>query len=91
MRDKTPVRPRVVNEVTMQVIFKGGVFEFIFRGCMKKGILLCESRQDRSEFVAMYKNQMTHINVMKKVLWEVIELCAILGRKRLFIRASGSF
>ena len=39
----------------------------------------------------MYQNRMPHANVMKKVQWEAIELCAIFGGTRLFIRASGRF
>ena len=34
---------------------------------------------------------MPHANVLKKVLWEVIELCVILGVTRIFSLADGSF
>ena len=34
---------------------------------------------------------MPYANVMKKVLWEGIKLCAIFGGTRLFSRAIGSF
>ena len=79
------------DNVVMHAVAEGGIFEFIGRGHMKKGIFLCDLRQDWFEFVTMYKNQMTHVNVIKNILWEVIELCAIFGRKRLFSQVSASF
>ena len=67
VRFKLSVRPRILDEVVMNVVVKGGVFEFIGIVRTKNEIVLCESRQDWFEFVAMYNTQMTHANVTKKV------------------------
>ena len=88
---KAYVRPRMSDDVVMHVVVKGGVFEFIGCGQMNNGIVVCELRQDWFEFFAMYKTRMPHINDIKKVRWEGIEMCDIFGGTILFSRASRSF
>ena len=83
-RSKESVWPHILDEVLMNVLFKGGVFEFLGTGCTKIWVVFCDLLQDWSCFVDMNKNRMPHNNVMKKVWWEGIELCAIFGGTRLF-------
>ena len=40
------VRLRILDDVVMHKVVKGGVFEFIWIGRMKNVIVLCESRHD---------------------------------------------
>ena len=75
----------------MHVLVKGEVLEFIGLGNINTSIVLCELRQDCSYFVMMVKTRMPHANVMKKVQWEEIQLCAIFGGTIIFSRASGRF
>ena len=88
---KGSVRQHISGDVVMHIVVHGNVFEFIGCGRTKNGIVLCEFHQDWFEFVAMYKTLIPHANVIKKVLWEGIELCENFGGTRLFSRASGSF
>ena len=67
MRAKASVRPHILDDVVMHVVVKGGVFEFIGHGITSNRILLCESLHYWFEFVTMYKTQMTHVKVTKKV------------------------
>ena len=53
--------------VIIYVVFIEDIFEFIGCGRTKNGILLCGLRQDWFEFVAVYNNQMPHVNLTKKV------------------------
>ena len=48
--------------------------------------MLFDSFQYWSEFVVMYKTLISHVNVMKKVQWEGIKLCAIFGGTRILFR-----
>ena len=41
VRAKVSVRPHVSDEVSVYVIFKGGVFEFICHGQINNGVVLC--------------------------------------------------
>ena len=91
VRAKAFVLPRILNDIAMHVVVKGDVFLFIKCGCTKNSNVLCELRQDWFQFVSIYKTQMPHINVMKKVRCDGIELCAIFGGTRLFSRSSGIF
>ena len=88
---KESVHSHISNDVVMYEVVKGDVFEFIELGHTKNWILLCKSRQDWFYFVATYKTQIPHTNVMKKVQWEGIELFAIFGGTRMFIQATGRF
>ena len=44
---------RLSDHVAMNVIVKGGVFEFIWHIHMKNKIVFCEYRQDWFEFIVM--------------------------------------
>ena len=63
-RAKVSVRPHISDDVLMYVLVKGDIFEFIGLGRMKNGIVLCESRQDWFEFVAMHNTLIPHANVL---------------------------
>ena len=91
VRSKTSVCPRKRDDVVMSELVKGDSFSFIGMGRKKKCIVLCESLREWFNFFAMYRTHMPHANVMKKVRWEGIKLCAIFEGTRLFIQASGSF
>ena len=53
--------------------------------------MLGESHQEWFYFVAIYNTCITHVNIMKKVRWEGIEMCDIFGGTRIFSQASRSF
>ena len=50
-----------------------------------------ESRQDWFDLIAMYKNQMSCVNITKEVQWEGIEQCVIFGQLNIIFWASGIF
>ena len=89
VRAKASVRPCIPYNVIMFVVVEGNVFEFIVRRRTNNGVVLYELIQNWFEFVAMYNTQIPHENVMKKVRWEGIKLCAILGGTRTFIQENG--
>ena len=66
VRDKTSVCPHISDDVVLHVVVKVDVFEFIGLEQTNTGIMLCESIHQWFEFVAMYKTQIPHANVMKK-------------------------
>ena len=55
VRAKASVHPHVYDEVSMHITAKGYIFDSICRGCKNNGIVSCDSRQDWSDFVTMYK------------------------------------
>ena len=79
VRTNTSVRTCVLNDILINSVVKGVVFEFIVLGHTKNDIVLCELFQDCFEFVVILKNQIPHVNVMKKVWWEGIKMCEIFG------------
>ena len=78
--------PFLSYDVTMHVIFEGGVFYFVYYIHIKNNIVLCELRQYWFEFIAIYKTEIPCVNFMNKVQWEVIKKCVILGQKLFFFR-----
>ena len=62
VRAKESICPCISDDVTMHEVVKGDAFKFLGLGRTKNWIVLCESRQDWVEFVAMYKTCMTHAN-----------------------------
>ena len=91
VRAKASVYPHISDDVIIHVAVKGVIFDFIGFGGTKNMIILCESLQDLFKFIAIYHTQMTHVNFMKKVLWDGIKLYAIFGLTRLFSWVSGRF
>ena len=69
MRAEASICSRVSDNVVMRVIFKGGIFEFMCRGCTRNGIFLRESWKKLFEFIAMYKTLIPCVNVMNNLQW----------------------
>ena len=91
VRQKASVCPHISYDTVMHEEVKRHVFECIGLEQMKNCIVLYESRQYWFYFFAMYKTRIPHANVINKVQWEVIKMCAIFGGTRLFCRASKIF
>ena len=67
VRSKASVCPRLSDDVIDNSIVVGCVFEIVWFGRTKNGIVLYELHQKRFEFIAMYKTQIPYVNVMNKV------------------------
>ena len=91
VRDKMSFCPSKFEYVVVHEVVKGDLFEFLGLGCTNNWILLCELHQDWFYFIAIYKTCMSNENVMKKVRWNGIQLCAIFVGTGLFSWLSGNF
>ena len=80
VRYNASVRPLIFDVVVMRVVVKGDVFEFIGHRLTNNWMVFYESHQDWFYFVAMYTTHMPHINVMKKLRWERIQMCELFFR-----------
>ena len=72
VRAKSSVQRCIYDDVVMNVVVKGDVFEFICRQHTKTEIVFCVSCQDWFEFIVIYKAQMQRVNITKKIRWEGI-------------------
>ena len=64
--------PPLYDEVVINVLVKGDIFDCNFHGRTNNKVFFCEPRQYWREFIDIYNTQIPRVNVMKKVRWEGI-------------------